>query len=224
MTAADPTPPEAPVTRTRSPAGPAARWSRFSAVPYEHGTAASWTSDRSDSIRYVSADGTRTNCAKPPSTSDPSHGSRPSRRSERRQPWTITRSPIRAGGDAVADGHDLAADVGALDPRERHGASPAQLPPEYQPIRVLMSVLLTPAARTAIRTSPGPAPAPGRRAGTRASPGRRGRGGAPRPWFRPAGTRPRPGSPRAAPRGSTRRRCVQAQVTTGALTRRRPRP
>ena len=43
-TAAEPTPPEAPVMRTRSPCDTRARPSRFSAVAYEHGTAASCAS------------------------------------------------------------------------------------------------------------------------------------------------------------------------------------
>ena len=78
---------------------------------------------------------------------------------------TRTRSPT-AGGDALAHRDDPSAHVGTLDARERQRLSrpgrvrpsmsanspppprpvPEEIDFEYQPMRVLMSVLLTPGA------------------------------------------------------------------------------
>lgn len=91
---------------------------------------------------------------------------------------TSTRSPTGVAGDALAHVDDVAADVGPLDARERHGhagprgvpgvgAGRTQVAPpsavcavtdfEYHPIRVFTSVLLTPAAATWTSTRPVPA-------------------------------------------------------------------
>ena len=86
---------------------------------------------------------------------------------------TSTRSPTRAGIDPAADRDDAAARIGALDARKIECGSPVQPPSsfarrrdarryrspsvtdfEYQPMRVLMSVLLMAAAPTRTSTSP----------------------------------------------------------------------
>jgi len=66
----DPTPPDAPVTRTLS-APTDARCSMFSAVNQEHGTDASSASVQSQFTAWVSRDGALAYCAKAPSHSDP---------------------------------------------------------------------------------------------------------------------------------------------------------
>ena len=104
---------------------------------------------------------------------------------------TRTRSPTPSARHPFSDVHDPAADVGPLDARELQGGAdhvasassavtPASPVPEvtdfeYQPMRVFMSVLLTPAAATRTSTRPVPAGGPARRSGTRGGPARRGR-------------------------------------------------
>jgi hypothetical protein len=70
-TSADPTPPEAPVTTTVSPAATRGLASMCSAVDHEHGKEASSASVRDDSTGYTLRAGMAQNWAKPPSRSEP---------------------------------------------------------------------------------------------------------------------------------------------------------
>ena len=177
-----PTPPEAPVTSTLSPARSPAISSMFIAVPPEHGTVASCASDSGRSCATVIAlpAGTAVNCAKPPSRWAPR---KPVLSRLRRVP---RRMEIRIADHALADTLRIphrrrpprsdrphrrpgCAGTSCRCPSRRSRHAAPQSPTAhlrrsvpvltawlYQPERVLISVLLTPAARTRISTSPGP--------------------------------------------------------------------
>ena len=125
-TAAEPTPPEAPVTSTRSPLVTLARWSRFSAVEYAHGMEASSASSQSLSTRKTSVDGHLDVLGE---SAVDLRAERPTRRrrGHGRAHDGANQHPLpdSRGVHTVSDRDDATAAVRSLDPREGdRGACP----------------------------------------------------------------------------------------------------
>ena len=173
---AEPTPPDAPVTTTLSPRATLVRRNMFSAAEYEHGIEASSASVHRQSTRAACRDGTTVYCAKAPSTSEPKYsGAARGSAISRNTGSTMIRSSMRISS-TPAPTATMRPHASAPWIRGKVGTSPAQLTSErpvgtavspstciafttsgaYQPIRVLTSVLFTPAAATRTSTCPGP--------------------------------------------------------------------
>ena len=177
-TAAEPTPPDPPVTSTRSPAVRRRDGASFSAVDVAHGMDAERASVQSHDTANASDD--RTSGTRRTHRPSPSRASR----SRTARPTGPAASSRRCSAHRSAPGR-------RRRPRRRRGrthrrpgcvavrARPTNHPRRDQPVRVLMSVLFTPAAPIRSSTSPGAAAAPARHRGAPAPPVRRAASAAP---------------------------------------------